>query len=216
MNIETANRLLNYRKNSGLSQEELAERIGVSRQAVSKWERSEASPDTDNLIALARLYGVTLDELINGKSEPSGETADEKQESETEKGEGDNINVKVDLTIEKKSKKKATKKKAIRIVEAATPIACTIAFLILGCVYGAWKWCWIVYFLVPIVPSLVSAIVRKKPTDFCYPVLVAGLYLIAGICYGRWHPEWVLFLTIPLYYIITEPIEKAIKKKQGD
>ena len=50
MNIETANRLLKYRKDSGLSQEELAEKIGVSRQAVSKWERSEASPDTDNLI----------------------------------------------------------------------------------------------------------------------------------------------------------------------
>ena len=48
MNIETANRLLQYRKENNLSQEELAEKIGVSRQAVSKWERAEASPDTDN------------------------------------------------------------------------------------------------------------------------------------------------------------------------
>jgi transcriptional regulator with XRE-family HTH domain len=69
MNIEIANRLLQYRKASGLSQEELAEKIGVSRQAVSKWERSEASPDTDNLILLAEVYGVTLDELLRGKSE---------------------------------------------------------------------------------------------------------------------------------------------------
>ena len=67
MNIEIANRLLEYRKKSGLSQEELAEKIGVSRQAVSKWERSEASPDTDNLILLAEVYGVTLDELLRGK-----------------------------------------------------------------------------------------------------------------------------------------------------
>lgn len=66
MNIETANRLLNYRKQHGLSQEELAAKIGVSRQAVSKWERAEASPDTDNLIELAKIYGVTLDELISG------------------------------------------------------------------------------------------------------------------------------------------------------
>ena len=43
MNIETANRLLQYRKENNLSQEELAEKIGVSRQAVSKWERAEAS-----------------------------------------------------------------------------------------------------------------------------------------------------------------------------
>ena len=69
MNIETANILLQYRKKSGLSQEELASKIGVSRQAVSKWERAEASPDTDNLILLAKVYGVTLDELLTGDPE---------------------------------------------------------------------------------------------------------------------------------------------------
>ena len=80
MNIETANRLLKYRKSRGYSQEELAEKIGVSRQAISKWERSEASPDTDNLIMLAKIYGVTLDELIQGESDPAQtqtETADD-------------------------------------------------------------------------------------------------------------------------------------------
>ena len=71
MNIETANRLLKYRKARGYSQEELAEKIGVSRQAISKWERSEASPDTDNLIMLAKVYGVTLDELLQGEGEPA-------------------------------------------------------------------------------------------------------------------------------------------------
>lgn len=70
MNVETANRLQNLRKKNGYSQEELAEKIGISRQAVSKWERAEASPDTDNLILLARLYGVTLDELLNTESIP--------------------------------------------------------------------------------------------------------------------------------------------------
>ncbi len=69
MNIEIANRLVNLRKEKGLSQEQLAEKIGVSRQAVSKWERSEASPDTDNLIMLARLYEVSLDELLRTEDE---------------------------------------------------------------------------------------------------------------------------------------------------
>ena len=53
-----------YRKIKGLSQEELAFKLDVSRQAVSKWERDEASPDTNNLIALAKIYGVSLDDLL--------------------------------------------------------------------------------------------------------------------------------------------------------
>lgn len=65
MTIETANKLLKLRKQHNLSQEELAEKLGISRQAVSKWERAETSPDTDNLILLARLYNVSLDELLN-------------------------------------------------------------------------------------------------------------------------------------------------------
>lgn len=69
MNIEIANRLVALRKKSGFSQEQLAEKIGVSRQAVSKWERSEASPDTDNLILLARIYNVSLDELLSTDDE---------------------------------------------------------------------------------------------------------------------------------------------------
>lgn len=64
MTIEIADRLVKLRKKYGYSQEELAEKLGLSRQAVSKWERAEASPDTDNLICLAKLYGVSLDELL--------------------------------------------------------------------------------------------------------------------------------------------------------
>lgn len=72
MNIEIANRLQALRKQKNLSQEELAEKIGVTRQAVSKWERAEASPDTENLILLAKLYDISLDELlkVNGESVP--------------------------------------------------------------------------------------------------------------------------------------------------
>lgn len=69
MDIKTANRLYELRKQHGYSQDELADMLNVSRQAVSKWERSESSPDTDNLIALARLYNVSLDELLGFKNE---------------------------------------------------------------------------------------------------------------------------------------------------
>lgn len=68
MELAMAQRLVDRRKAAGLSQEALAAQLGVSRQAVSKWERSESSPDTDNLIALAALYGVSLDELLYGEA----------------------------------------------------------------------------------------------------------------------------------------------------
>ena len=85
MNIEIANRLVGLRKKNNLSQEQLAEKIGVSRQAVSKWERSEASPDTDNLIMLARLYNVSLDELLKTEDEiPSYEDNAKQENPQTE------------------------------------------------------------------------------------------------------------------------------------
>ena len=78
MDLAMAQRLVNRRKAAGLSQEALAAQLGVSRQAVSKWERSESSPDTDNLIALAALYGVSLDELLYGEA---ADSADDSKDS---------------------------------------------------------------------------------------------------------------------------------------
>lgn len=69
MNVEIAQRLAELRRAKGYSQEALARELGLSRQAISKWERAESSPDTDNLIALARLYGMSLDELLRVGSE---------------------------------------------------------------------------------------------------------------------------------------------------
>jgi len=66
MDLKTANRLQQLRKENGYSQDALAEKLGLSRQAISKWERGESSPDTDNLIALAELYHMTLDQLLGG------------------------------------------------------------------------------------------------------------------------------------------------------
>ena len=58
-------KILYYRKAAKLSQEELAARVGVSRQAVSKWELGDATPEVDKLLALAKAFGVTTDELLS-------------------------------------------------------------------------------------------------------------------------------------------------------
>ena len=61
--------ILKHRQARGLSQEKLAELVGVSRQAVSKWEVGDAIPDTDKLIPLARALGITVDELLGNVPE---------------------------------------------------------------------------------------------------------------------------------------------------
>ena len=71
-------RLKKYRAQTGMSQEKIAERLGVSRQAVTKWEAGQTTPSSDNLIALANLYDVSLDELI-GKNEDEMASTEEEQ-----------------------------------------------------------------------------------------------------------------------------------------
>ena len=59
-----AQKLKEMRTRAGMSQEKLAERVGVSRQAITKWETDKGAPDMDNLMALSDLFGVSADELL--------------------------------------------------------------------------------------------------------------------------------------------------------
>lgn len=61
--------IMELRKSNNMSQEELAEKLFVSRQAISKWERGEALPDINNLAALAKLFNVSIDYIVNGEAE---------------------------------------------------------------------------------------------------------------------------------------------------
>jgi len=64
--------LICLRKQKGLSQEQLGEEVGVTRQTVSKWELGETTPDMDKLIQLAKLFEISIDELV-GKEAPAGQ-----------------------------------------------------------------------------------------------------------------------------------------------
>lgn len=65
--MEFNNKLYNLRKQRGLSQEELANRLNVSRQTISKWEVGESTPDMEKLVALSDLFEISLDELVMDK-----------------------------------------------------------------------------------------------------------------------------------------------------
>lgn len=239
MDQNIANRLYEKRKAFGFSQEELAEKLGVSRQAVSKWERGESSPDTENLIALAKLYGISLDELVFGE-----EKKNEKKESE-EKDEvkinfsgihvNDKSGEKVDINwdgihidtkdanvhIDKNGIKNShifssdTASKTHRFFKKFPyPLFVIAAYLMFGAygVCGGWALGWLVFLTIPLYYTLVSAIANKDPRHFAYPVLAVLIYLYLGLFESLWHPYWLIFLTIPLYYFLASFIKELIRK----
>lgn len=65
-------RIYKFRRKSGLSQEQLAEKIGVSRQAISKWESGTSTPELEKLLALSDCFSITLDELVKDETANQG------------------------------------------------------------------------------------------------------------------------------------------------
>lgn len=85
-------RLLDLRKSKQLSQEEVAEKLNVTRQTISKWETDQSVPDFDKIIPLCKLYEISTDELLTGKKEikdieiKSEKVKDESKKSKRAKG----------------------------------------------------------------------------------------------------------------------------------
>ena len=77
--MNLANRIQYLRKSKGISQEELADKIGVSRQAVSKWESEKSSPDLEKIILLSEYFEVTTDYLLKGIEPIPNETVPPKE-----------------------------------------------------------------------------------------------------------------------------------------
>ena len=212
MNIEIANRLVQLRKANNLSQEELAAKIGISRQAVSKWERAEASPDTDNLIDLARLYRISLDELLRAE-EPSVPEAAEKpmdtaaapQSSalvnigtghlHVEDGHANGVQMSGDTWREN------------RWLRFPYPLLALIVFLGLGFGGGWWHPGWLVFLTIPLYYTLVSG---GRKHWISAGTLAVAVYLLLGFLWNLWHPGWLVFLAVP---VVDSAVEVVTERK---
>lgn len=64
-----AEKIKQLRKDNNMTQEDLAEKLNVSRQTISKWETNIAIPDADNIVAISKLFNITTDELLDYKVE---------------------------------------------------------------------------------------------------------------------------------------------------
>jgi len=200
MTIEIADRLVKLRKKYGYSQEELADKLGLSRQAVSKWERAEASPDTDNLICLAKLYGVSLDELLSTDEDLDTIVKEQvKSEEETEEPKKEKVVIQDDeVVLFSKGGKKVTinddgvtcynpdgtvKKKqfdvpmaVIGAIEATLFTLAIVAFILLGTLCGLWSCAWIVFLIPEIICSFLRCIRKKNAQQFNMAFTAAFAY----------------------------------------
>ena len=120
--MEFNNRLYQLRKQKGFSQEELANRLNVSRQTVSKWEVGDSTPDMEKLVAISDLFDVSLDMLIMGKEAPAPEAAPAKSELV------DVINQKVLTPNNKKKAKSALKTAGINDYLPAAQMCYTLMY----------------------------------------------------------------------------------------
>ena len=232
MTLETANRLYELRKKHNLSQEELAERLGVSRQAVSKWERSEASPDTDNLIALAKIYDLSLDELIYGEKEEKSEEENGKERADNS---ADESSKNVFINIDDGDSKVRIEHDGITVEEKdGSTVKINFGEKIMDKVIRKIEdemddddedddddddddeFYETIYFTEGDIKGTDKKLHLKiKKTnkfwlEFPYAIICAIAYLIFGfydIC-GGWALSWIIFVTIPVYYSFVEAIYK--------
>lgn len=213
------NKLYELRKKSGLSQEALADKLGVSRQAVSKWECGESLPDTDNLITISKLFEISLDELVGNsfgkteenleeKSAPLAGAKDAFETSETTES-TEQIISDAAIIVDDAEVPKPKRRMIFKLLYGLPyPILTTIAFLLWGFLANGWAVSWTLFLTVPIYYSIIGCLEEKKFSPFAYPVFVTFAYLFIGMQWGLWHPYWILFITVPIYGAVASELDR--------
>ena len=224
------NNLYELRRQAGLSQEEFAERLGVSRQAVSKWERGEAYPDTENLIVISNMFGVTIDELLKSDN-ISADTEDAKSGQINDEDQGDDafrvkVGDKVDLNLsgsitvdDDDTKVKIDLDKGDIIVDDDDGQV-KVNFGGNGIVVNTDDG-------VKVKLGKGGIVIHDNDDDddddddedkarkasmlsvlysVPYPIVTAVAFLAIGLFAEGWYWAWTLFMTIPLYYSLLDSI----------
>jgi transcriptional regulator with XRE-family HTH domain len=199
MNVEIAQRLAELRRQNGFSQEVLAEKLGLSRQAISKWERAESSPDTDNLIALARLYKISLDELLAIEPDLDDDVAFEAQ----------------DRARQQQNQSQQTE--VPPLVAASGPTSTASAAPDEAPAFASEQrssyevdadGCYLADNGRPYKH-------KSKLRTFPFPIIVVVVYLIVVFTFnGIWTWSWLIFLSIPLWYWIVAVVEDRLNKPE--
>lgn len=205
------------RKQRGMSQEQLAEALGVSRQAVSKWESEQSVPDIDKIIAICDFFGVTTDYILRDAE------LTQSQPEATEVYTYNNIN-----ETEKEDTEKRKKSALLLAIAIMLYILCVIPVFLFENALGVV----LMFVMVAVATGIIvyRAIINskekkeeKEPPKNENPVLKAvksGVWTIATVVYfaisfasGAWHITWLVF---PITGAIVNVIEACFDLKGSD
>ena len=224
------NNLYEIRRQAGLSQEEFAEKLGVSRQAVSKWERGEAYPDTENLIVISEMFGVTIDELLksdNISADTEAPKAEEPEEEATDEGAfrvnlGDKVKLNLSGAItvdDDDTKVKIDLDKGDILVDdedGKVKVNLGSSGIVVNTDDG-----------VKVKLGKGGIVINEDDDDdddeedkarkasklsifykVPYPIVTVIAFLAIGLFAEGWYWAWTLFMTIPLYYSLLDSLRK--------
>ncbi|MDE7078710.1 MAG: helix-turn-helix domain-containing protein [Clostridia bacterium] len=194
------------RKEKGMTQAALAERLGVTNKAVSKWETGEAMPDTSLLLPLAEVFGVTVDELLSGKR-----ANNEKCGTEQKANIADEIKGHI-FTRGKDDEPETTLDRICGIICAFIILGGITVYLFLGAFAGLWNPYWIIVPTCALSCGIVGIIFNlcdrqkrikklsngKNPYVDCACGIIfiscVIVYLFLGAIASLWHPYWVILI----------------------
>ena len=175
MNADIAARLTELRMSHHLTVEELGARLGVPAETITAWECGEALPNAAQLLDLATLYHVSVDNLLQ-RPIPGSDEIDP-----------DNPLPNGSFFDHVRDKRRNA---------FPYPVAVAFAYLVLGFVFNLWHPGWIIFLTIPL--YYLPATQRTPMRLLCNPVMSTIIYLLLGCVCNLWHPGWLVFLLIPI------------------
>ena len=204
-------RLMELRKEKHLSQEEVADKLNVTRQSVSKWETDQSTPDFDKILPICELFGITTEELITGSKEVKsnnildGEVVYDTEENKQKRIGGLAIGILLYFVAV------AWIVSSIAVFKV-NPIIATSVFLIICGVAT----CMIVYTAIVYKKKLSPEEEKKqklyKQVDSILALVFLVLYFLISFLTFAWHITWIIFII----YALASEIAKLVLSLRGD
>lgn len=191
-------RLISFRKKLNLSQEEVAEKLGVTRQTVSKWETDQSTPDFDKIVPICELYSISTNELINGEVEE----------------------IKSVDVVDNNKRTKGIILGVFLYFVAVISIMITVPVLTINPVVGAAIFlvvcaiatCIIVYTCITYKKEKKEENTLYKQIDNIISIIFLIIYLLVSFITMAWHITWIIWI---IYALVTS-IVKLILSLRGD